>query len=458
MLAYRLSPLWLQKKTILLAQTKPMKNTLILCFVAVSFTCFGQEVDKLITEENVTRVIKTLSSDAMRGRPSTRPELIEPATAFIESEFKKIGLKPLKGLDGFRQSFDKERISTESISVTIDGEAIDAKNVLVISDKTEIELSSGLNVRTIAYDSTVKNVTQFFLGNASRVMRDTTSSLILVSPEFREGFEQLRSYVAARFTNKRNFVKVIVMGKSSASSYSIKVKQKLQQIKMANVVGMLEGKSKPGEFVIFSGHYDHLGIQKPVNGDSIFNGADDDASGTTAVIELARYFKKIKMNNRTLIFVAFTAEEIGGYGSKYFSEQLDPDKVVTMFNIEMIGKPSKWGQNAAFISGYERSDFGTILGKNLAGTPFSFKPDPYPQQNLFYRSDNATLARLGVPAHSISTDQIDSDKLYHTVDDEFETIDIKNVTATIRAIALSSKTIVDGTDTPKRIDKATVQQ
>ena len=226
---------------------------------------------------------------------------------------------------------------------------------------------------------------------------------------------------------------------------------------MTNVVGMIEGKTKPDELVVFSAHYDHIGILQPVEGDSIANGADDDASGTTAVIELARYFKKIKKNDRTLIFVAFTAEEIGGFGSRYFSEQLNPDKVVAMFNIEMIGKPSKFGKNTAWITGIERSDFGTILQKNLDGTPFKFLADPYPDQNLFYRSDNATLARLGVPAHSISTDQIDIDKLYHSVNDEFESMDIENIVSTIRAIALSSKSIVSGVDTPKRIDKATVR-
>jgi Zn-dependent M28 family amino/carboxypeptidase len=122
-----------------------------------------------------------------------------------------------------------------------------------------------------------------------------------------------------------------------------------------------------------------------------------------------------------------------------------------MFNIEMIGKPSKFGKNSAFITGFEKSDFGEILQRNLASTSYTFHPDPYPEQNLFYRSDNATLARLGVPAHTISTDQIDSDKLYHTVNDEFDSMDIQNVTSTIRAIALSAKGIVSGKDTPTRI-------
>lgn len=228
---------------------------------------------------------------------------------------------------------------------------------------------------------------------------------------------------------------------------------KLPGVALNNVVGVLPGKSKPDEIVIFSAHYDHIGILKAVAGDSIANGADDDASGCTAVIALAKYFKALDNNERTLMFVTFTAEEIGGFGSAYFTEKIDPGQVIAMFNIEMIGKPSKWGQNHAFITGYERSNFGSILNSNVGATQFKFMPDPYPKQKLFYRSDNARLAVKGVPAHSISTDQIDSDLLYHTVDDEVETLDIKNIVATIRAIAAGSKSIVDGKDTPTRISR-----
>jgi Zn-dependent M28 family amino/carboxypeptidase len=217
------------------------------------------------------------------------------------------------------------------------------------------------------------------------------------------------------------------------------------------VVGYLPGKKLKEEFVVFSGHYDHIGTLKPVNGDSIANGADDDASGITAVIALAKHFRKQKNNERSLLFVAFTAEEIGGYGSRYFSKQLAPEKVVAMFNIEMIGKVSQFGENAGFITGFERSDLGKIVQQNLQGTNFQFHPDPYLKENLFYRSDNATLARLGVPAHSLSTDKIDTDAFYHSVDDEFETLNISNMTQTIRAIAKSATSIIAGKDTPTRI-------
>lgn len=222
---------------------------------------------------------------------------------------------------------------------------------------------------------------------------------------------------------------------------------------MSNIVGILPGKSKKDEYVVFSGHYDHIGIGAALNGDSIYNGANDDASGIAAVIMLANYFKALDNNERTLVFAAFTAEEIGGFGSKYFSIRMDSSKVMAMFNIEMIGTESKWGKNSAYITGYEKSDMGKILESNLEGSGFAFYPDPYPSQQLFYRSDNATLARQGVPAHTISTSKMDSEPYYHTADDELETLDIDNMAAIIRAIAISSKTIVAGTDTPSRVDK-----
>ena len=118
----------------------------------------------------------------------------------------------------------------------------------------------------------------------------------------------------------------------------------------------------------------------------------------------------------------------------------------------MIGSLSKWGANSAFITGYERTDMAKILQKNLVGSAFTFYPDPYPDQQLFYRSDNASLARVGVPAHTISTTQIDIDKTYHTPGDEISTLDMDNMANIIKAIAISSTTIVQGKDTPSRVD------
>lgn len=222
--------------------------------------------------------------------------------------------------------------------------------------------------------------------------------------------------------------------------------------KANNVIGIIPGKSKPNEYVIFSGHYDHLGM-KESGDDKVFNGANDDASGITAVITLAEFFKKKNDNARTLIFVAFTGEETGGYGSAFFSNSINADEVVAMFNIEMIGTDSKWGKNSAYITGFERSDFGTILQKNLVGSGFNFYQDPYPQEQLFYRSDNARLAALGVPAHTISTSKMDVEPNYHKLSDEISTLDMDNMTEIIKSITISSQTIISGKDTPSRVLK-----
>jgi hypothetical protein len=94
---------------------------------------------------------------------------------------------------------------------------------------------------------------------------------------------------------------------------------------------------------------------------------------------------------------------------------------------------------------------GEILANDLKGTEFTFYPDPYPTQQLFYRSDNATLARLGVPAHTISTSKMDIEPHYHKLTDQVETLDLVNMTAVIQSIALSSKSIIAGKATPSRV-------
>ncbi len=430
------------------------KYTIALALVAAGLSSFAQDVNKLIQQSDVERLIKTLSADDMQGRGTFTPG-IDKAATFIEGEFKKIGLQPLKGNTGYRQSFTVYRTTPTQMQVSIEGQTIAANNI-AMAGGADFNWKNDADVQVVKIAAGQNFQTEY-----RNYIRSGKKTLILIDPQFESIFKQLHSRFSGGNVSMKEPIAanntqqvVMVLGNfGEVKNFEVAFKTKVDNPPIFNVAGMLPGKSKPDEYVVFSGHYDHLGIQRAMEGDSIANGADDDASGTTAVISLAKYYKKLNNNERTLIFVAFTAEEIGGYGAQYFSKQLDPDKVMAMFNIEMIGKTSKFGQNTAFITGYERSDFGEILQRNLEGTAFKFHPDPYPEQNLFYRSDNATLARLGVPAHTISTDQIDTDKLYHSVKDEFSSLDVANITATIRAIALSSRSIVAGKDTPKRIAK-----
>jgi Peptidase family M28 len=416
-----------------------------------SLYSFAQDVNKLIQQNDVERIIKTLAADDMQGRATFTPG-IEKAAQFIEGEYKQIGLQPFPGDDGFRQNFKMTRLSALKTFVSINGRVISKDSAFVDSKAPTLEWSNNSDVK-IAKLAAGMNFRDEYIG----YKRSGKNMLIFVDPQFTAIFNKIKD-VAGKGTivtkTGDNTSLVFILGKyDDAKSFAVSYVSKTEDLPLFNIAGIIPGKTKPNEYVIFSAHYDHLGILKPVQGDSIANGADDDASGSTAVIELAKYFKKLNNNARTLVFVTFTAEEIGEFGSQHFATTVEPDKVVAMFNIEMIGKPSKFGKNAAFITGFERSDFGPILQKNLAGSPYSFHPDPYPEQDLFYRSDNASLARVGVPAHTISTDEIDIDKLYHTVKDEVSTLDLGNITSMIKAIAISSATIVSGKDTPTRVAK-----
>jgi hypothetical protein len=227
--------------------------------------------------------------------------------------------------------------------------------------------------------------------------------------------------------------------------------EKKEELDLFNIIGLLKGTSLKEEFVIISAHYDHLGQIEGGKGDLVFNGANDNATGVAAMIMLAEYFKKAKINKRSILFVAFTAEEMGLIGSNYFGKTISAESIIAGVNIEMIGKESPFGPKTAWLTGFKRSTFGEIIQKNLSSSEYRLYPDPYKDFRLFFRSDNASLARLGVPAHTFSTSPMDKDLDYHQLSDEVETLDVKIITETIKAISVGIKSIVSGDDTPSRV-------
>ncbi|HEY4148480.1 MAG TPA: M28 family peptidase [Chitinophagaceae bacterium] len=422
-----------------------MKRMLITgLLTAVTSFLFAQDIDKIINAKEVERIEKVLSADDMEGRKVFTPA-IDRAAAFIAHEFKTIGLKPADGASGYLQPFSLIRSKPISTSGMINGEALEAKDIVVVTPDSVVktDMSSG-------YEKAAIRAGENLFSEASKYTQSGKNYIVLVDTSFSKNFPRLSSLKRQVFSADKTVI--FVMTAAHPTSLTIEMHQEITPGKLANVVGILPGKSKKNEYVIFSGHYDHLGIGRPVNGDSIYNGANDDAAGTTAVIMLAKYFKAKGDNERTLVFAAFTGEESGGFGSHYFSHRFDPATVMAMFNIEMIGTESKWGKNSAYITGYEKTDMGKILEKNLEGTGFTFYPDPYTTQNLFYRSDNATLARQGVPAHTISTSKMDNEPNYHKVSDEIQTLDMNNMAMIIKSIALSSSSIISGKDTPTRVN------
>jgi len=263
------------------------------------------------------------------------------------------------------------------------------------------------------------------------------------------GIERAAQYIETEF--ERLGLSTYDTLSSYRQTFTFKNRRTQEKIVSSNIIGVLEGKSKKEEVVIISAHYDHLGIRvKEGEIDSIYNGANDDASGVTGILALAEHFKKIG-NERTLVFAAFTAEEMGLIGSTHFGKGIEASKFVAGINLEMIGKTPSFGPNTAWLTGFERSDFGKIIQKNLVGTGYQLYPDPYKKFNLFFRSDNASLARLGVPSHTFSTTPIDVDEDYHQVSDEVETLDIVVITQTIQAVAVGTQSIISGVDTPTRV-------
>ncbi len=421
-------------------------------FTAVVFLLIGSQLlaqkNKLpqINRAEVERIEATLASDDMEGRKTFTPG-IDKAADFIAAEFKKSGIKIFENNENYFQKIFMLKANTSSIEAKINNKLIAPENVMLFSSLENLEVNKISAYKILTLDSS-KNIVQ----QALSIFEEKENIIVRVPEALASGFKNLKRFNRQSFEKK--FTVIFILGDEILEDYNFKFTQEIKKASLKNVIGYLPGKSKKDEFVIFSAHYDHLGIGKPnAAGDSIFNGANDDAAGTTAVISLANYFSKLKNNERSIIFVAFTAEEMGGFGSQFFSENINPEKIAAMFNIEMIGTHSKWGANSAYITGFEKSDFGTILQQNLVNSKFKFEPDPYPTQQLFYRSDNARLAAMGVPAHSISTAKMDDEPFYHKQGDEVSTLDMENMAAIIEAIALSSQTIINGKDTPTRVEK-----
>ena len=196
-----------------------------------------------------------------------------------------------------------------------------------------------------------------------------------------------------------------------------------------NAVAVLPGSTLSNEVVLLTAHLDHLGIGPAVNGDSIYNGADDDASGTTAILTLAHILATGPRPRRTIVFALFGSEEIGGYGNRAFLQHppVPLSSIVANLEFEMIGRPDPvLPAGTLWLTGFDRSNLGPELAKHGA----HLVNDPHPKENFFRRSDNYALAQQGIIAQTVSSYGLHKD--YHHPSDEIATIDFPHLT---RAIA-----------------------
>ncbi len=211
-----------------------------------------------------------------------------------------------------------------------------------------------------------------------------------------------------------------------------------------NVVGRLRGIDPVlgDSVVLIDAHYDHLGIGGPVNGDSIYNGADDDASGVVAVLEVARAMAAGPSPRRTVLFVATTGEEVGLVGTRWLVDHpvVPLGRMTANLEIEMIGRPDSLagGAGRAWLTGFHRS----TMGPRFAAAGLPIVADPRVEQGFFERSDNIAFANAGIPAHTLSSFNLHGD--YHQPSDDASRIDFAHMTAVIRAAAAATRLLSDG--------------
>ncbi len=211
-----------------------------------------------------------------------------------------------------------------------------------------------------------------------------------------------------------------------------------------NVVGVIRG-SDPvlaSEAVVIGAHFDHVGVGRPVDGDSIYNGADDDGTGPVAILEIARELARGAPPRRTVVVLLSTGEERGMVGTRWYLEHpvVPLERTVADFQIEMIGRPDSLagGPGRGWLTGYER----TTMGDQLAAAGSPIVPDPRPDQRFFFRSDNAPFAYAGIPAHTLSSFNLHED--YHRPSDEVDRVDFEHMASLVDAAIEAVRFLADG--------------
>ncbi|MGD9587592.1 MAG: M20/M25/M40 family metallo-hydrolase [Pyrinomonadaceae bacterium] len=436
-----------------------MRNHATRSFVIAFLICFAQLAGHAQVEErNVRAGMYFLAGDALQGRGSgTVFERI--AAEYVGSQFMQFGLEPAGdlGFDGkptFVQTVTIKRYAFDgqpSLKAGADAFGHGKEMVVLRANAGSIsgplqklaagaKPNKGAAVLVPAPKDGAVNLNQylqsFIAAGASIVMIEETE-------QHRAAWQNLASRRLGFTGNAANPSALVVLSKDAAAGiakladgaaieFAGKTAETTQQT--WNAAGKLTG-SDPAlgsEVILLSSHLDHLGVRENAPGDDkIFNGADDDASGTVAVIELARTFASGKRPKRTVYFVCFGSEEAGGLGSNHFVNNLPfpKEKLIANLQWEMIGRPdAKVKPDELWLTGFERSNLGPELAKRGA----KLVQDPHPGQNFFQRSDNYTLARQGVVAHTVSSFGLHTD--YHRASDELKTIDFGYMTRSVNSM------------------------
>lgn len=412
--------------------------------------------------ESVMAHEKFLAGPELRGRGSaTGDEAI--AAAYVASQFAQFGLKPAPGMTAYLQTAKVVRLAMKgAATLAVDGASVPGFTLVAGSGdgvRGTLAVFSGEKPADMPAADVVivpgSTGSPFALFGAARAKR--VKLLIVAENAASKGFlaangtaPRLPVYLDGEApapgpslgTLPADALNAVGLRSGAAITLTLDGVARTESI-TTNAIGYIPGTDPKAGTLLFSAHLDHLGVLP--NG-TVMHGANDDASGTVAVIELAKAMAAGKRPRRNLMFVAYGSEEIGLFGSNYFAKHppIPLTDIVANLEFEMIGaQDPKLPKGVMMMTGYERSDFGKAMKAHGA----LVTADPYPEQNFFQRSDNYALARQGIIAHTVSGWALVP--TYHQPTDTVENIDFTFMTRAIQSLIAPVKWLAYGKFTPQ---------
>ncbi|AMY08078.1 Bacterial leucyl aminopeptidase precursor [Luteitalea pratensis] len=432
------------------------------------------EAEASLLERRIAAHMRFLASDALNGRGSgTRDEWI--AATYIGAQLAALGVEPM-GDDGwFVQEVGVQRFKAATPPVLTAGDRTYTRNTAFLVGAVAAARVSGSLQHFVAGTPVSSGAAVILpadtpmtamssLSGAALVLRKATAAQAGNWAQLTaQASEWLSTQVVGTLPSPPSGPTVLTLDAATheaiiamADGTSLRLDTELvagDRTRTWNVVGRLTGTdpSASAEAVILSAHLDHLGVRS-VGGDvsdTIYNGADDDASGVVAVIELARVLAGGPRPRRPVVFALFGSEESGGFGARYFVDRpvVPLTDIVADLQVEMIGRPDpKVPAGTLWLTGYERS----TLGPQLAARGARLVQDPHPDQRFFERSDNIRFARRGVVAHTVSSFGLHGE--YHQPSDEFRHVNIPHMRDAIASLVEPVRWLATTTEKPSWIE------
>ncbi|HLZ74841.1 M28 family metallopeptidase [Phenylobacterium sp.] len=407
-----------------------------------------------VKREQAAAEARFLASDALQGRGSaTRDEAI--AAAYVAAQFEGFGLTPAPGQAGFFQTAKviKPRLQGEA-KVRIDGVDVAGAQLLIgpmgdVGGKAVVFAAD--DVMTMPAAEVVISTSKASPLTVGQTAMSKQVKLLILKESFltkglyaAQGGTDMASYLEGTPQGVRTAVATLPaeaferLAAHPGASVDLKLPPMTRETAITtNAIGYLKGRDPKAGTLVVSAHLDHLGVRP--NG-TIMHGANDDASGMVAVIELARAFTAGKPPKRSILFIGYGSEEIGKYGSTWFAAHpsVPLAEIVAAIEFEMVGQQDpKLPKGALFVTGSERS---TLMGALKAhGAPVA--PDSDPAQHYFERSDNWPLAQAGVVAHTLAG--WTTTPTYHQASDTFESLDLTFLTGAIQSMVSPLRWLAD---------------